>query len=747
MPLRKVITRISERTARMPDDGGAQQYGRSQIALSAEVAAATLRLANSPRTPTSTPLNKQSPHSPPARETVDSLLTPPQWRLSHSTTAPSPLNPGSSSNSLYIRNSASTLSYGNEDKNEDFRGDSLWFPQRQSTPSSQRPSPPERPPGRLPGMRQSRQQRLSNIICPRNPMTLRELGQDYSRYPSHRKGNSLSDPLQSPWGSKEVGFVVKPWLSSTLDSPNPYGGWGRKDASSFSPFLDHWTSAPGGSSIFPDVGEKEPDDDMHNPSSSDDLDYKPKIKDLMNKESMLAIAGFLFMVTGLLGIFVVLPILTFTGVADWAKPSGSSSASDRLTGEVFPIMKNIRKGLIDPDTPQAAMTRKGVDGDTLHLVFSDEFNREGRTFYPGDDPYWTAPNIWYGATQDLEWYDPDAAITSGGTLNLRLDKFSNHNLNFRSGMLNSWNQICFSGGALEVSVSLAGPAGTPGLWPGVWTMGNLGRPGYLATTEGVWPYTYNSCDAGITPNQSSPDGLSYLPGQKLSACTCSGEDHPSPGRGRGAPEIDVLEASVDPTNRFGVVTQSYQVAPFDIWYRPDYGFLSIRDYNITQMNTYCGGPYQQAISGVTTLNQDWYDGKKYQKYAFEYTPGGEDGEIAWFVGNEMSYMMSGKSLGPNGNVGRRMVSKEPMSIVLNLGISNAWTWIDWDNLTFPTTMSIDYVRWYQKQGKFSVTCDPPDFPTTDYIANHPRAYNNPNLTKWDETGYGWPKNNITGSCS
>ena len=69
-----------------------------------------------------------------------------------------------------------------------------------------------------------------------------------------------------------------------------------------------------------------------------------------------------------------------------------------------------------------------------------------------------------------------------------------------------------------------------------------------------------------------------------------------------------------------------------------------------------------------------------------------------------------------------------MSIVLNLGFSDAWTWIDWDNLKFPTALQIDYVRWYQKPGNFSVTCDPPGYPTTKYIADHPLAYNNPNLT-------------------
>lgn len=34
----------------------------------------------------------------------------------------------------------------------------------------------------------------------------------------------------------------------------------------------------------------------------------------------------------------------------------------------IPIFKNIRKGLIDPDTPQSAMTKTSADGKTLKLV-------------------------------------------------------------------------------------------------------------------------------------------------------------------------------------------------------------------------------------------------------------------------------------------------------------------------------------------------------------------------------------------
>jgi beta-glucanase (GH16 family) len=146
------------------------------------------------------------------------------------------------------------------------------------------------------------------------------------------------------------------------------------------------------------------------------------------------------------------------------------------------------------------------------------------------------------------------------------------------------------------------------------------------------------------------------------------------------------------------------------------------------MNGYTGGPYQQAISGTTLLNNQWYNGTQYQKYAFEYIPGTSSGKIAWFVGEDPSFIMDGRAIGPNGNVGAREVSQEPMSMVLNLGISGAWGEILMADLVFPTIMHIDYVRIYQKAGQENITCDPPGYPTTEYIKNHPVAYNNPNLT-------------------
>lgn len=67
-----------------------------------------------------------------------------------------------------------------------------------------------------------------------------------------------------------------------------------------------------------------------------------------------------------------------------------------------PLLNNIRRGLIDPDTPKDAYERTSYNGEKQVLVFSDEFNTDGRTFYDGDDPFFQAVDIWYGATMDLE---------------------------------------------------------------------------------------------------------------------------------------------------------------------------------------------------------------------------------------------------------------------------------------------------------------------------------------------------------
>lgn len=497
--------------------------------------------------------------------------------------------------------------------------------------------------------------------------------------------------------------------------------------------------------------DKEIDDFLHYPLPAKDA---KKLSYFVGGEGLMQLLFLLFLAAGTGMLFIGLPILTYTG--------HNSLASTRVTGitnHQFRILRLLRYGsLIDPDTPESAYTFDSQDLGTLDLVFSDEFNYPGRAFYDGDDQFWLATDLHYAATTDYEYYDADTPTTANGTLRLRMDAFYNHDLNFRSGMVTTWNKLCFKGGRIEVSASLGGSPYIPGFWPGIWTIGNLVRPGYLATSDGVWPYSYNSCDAGITPNQSDPSGISYLGGQRLNQCVCKGEDHPNVGTGRGGPEIDALEGTFGsgiPYNgsiyleTMPVVSQSAQYAPFDLYMYPNYDFVTIYNQSVSAMNGWAGGVYQQALSCASQLNNSWLSGNAYQKYGFDYKPGsGPDALISWFVGDEYTWTMRQPAVGQNGNIASRPVSEEPMIVVLNFGISPTWVYFYWYELTFPQTMYVDYVRIYQDSSDSSsvLGCDPEGFPTTEYIANHPKAYLNYNATSWSEAGYVRPKNSLMDGC-
>jgi len=149
------------------------------------------------------------------------------------------------------------------------------------------------------------------------------------------------------------------------------------------------------------------------------------------------------------------------------------------------------------------------------------------------------------------------------------------------------------------------------------------------------------------------------------------------------------------------------------------------------MNAYQGGVYQQAISGVTNLNNNWYDGKEYQLYAFEYEPGNE-GYVTWYIGDTNTWTLDHRALGPNGNVAQRIIPAEPMAMIVNFGMSSGFAALNMTGLgpLMPATMRIDYIRIYQDEDSVLMTCDPPGYPTTEYIAKHPEPYHNPNMTLW-----------------
>ncbi|KAG9030154.1 hypothetical protein FRB95_004292 [Tulasnella sp. JGI-2019a] len=502
-----------------------------------------------------------------------------------------------------------------------------------------------------------------------------------------------------------------------------------------------------------DTKEPDIDDLLHNPDPIRDAALDRRWT-LFSLRGWLNVIMLVVLLAGLIGLFAGWPI------AIWYRQTHPTGPGYNLggingTGQI-PVL-NVPT-LIDKDTPQSAYGRKGFDGQDYELVFSDEFNVDGRSFYAGDDPFWEGVNLQYHQTSDLEWYEEDQITTGGGNLIITLVETPSHDLNWKSGMLQSWNKFCFTTGYIEVNVSLPGSPHVPGLWPAAWTMGNIGRIGYGATTDGTWPYSYDSCDYGTFPNQTkdglpaaAATGLSYQPGQRLSACTCPGSDHPGPSVsvGRGAPELDIIETEV--LDNTGKASQSLQVAPYDLNYNFSYAGAQIYNDSATYINTYHGGTYQEAVSAITTVGNAPYDGAAYETFGYELWSDPKDpsaGYVTWMMGGNPTWTLNAAAIGPNAGtqVNQRLLPVEPLSIAFNLGISPTFQAPDFKHLVFPSIFRIDYVRVYQKKGHTNIGCDPPDYPTADYINRHYNAYTNPNLTVWAQAGYTFPRNSQYDGC-
>ncbi|KDR82685.1 hypothetical protein GALMADRAFT_56942 [Galerina marginata CBS 339.88] len=510
--------------------------------------------------------------------------------------------------------------------------------------------------------------------------------------------------------------------------------------------------------------DKDPDldDALHNPDPRGDSSFT-----LFSGRGWMNASAIFFLVLGLVTLFIGYPVAYYyTHLPQ--RFTGYNIGGINASGQI-PDLPNL-PGLIDPDTPDSALTRIGSDGKLYDLVFSDEFNADGRTFYPGDDPFWEAADQHYWPTGDQEWYDPSAVTTKGGKLVITMTEQRSHDLNFQSGMLTSWNKLCFTTGYIEVSVSMPGSPSAPGLWPAAWTLGNLGRAGYGATTEGMWPYSYDTCDVGTFPGQLNKDNtpsavatggsgggpLSALPGQKLSACTCPGSDHPGPSTnvGRGVPEIDILETQIDTTRMQGQASQSFQVAPYDLGFNwnSNSPAVTIYDSSQTKLNTYKGGPYQQAMSSLTYVDNQFYAGNAYAPYGFEWwsdPQNRQDGYITWYSNGQKTWTATAATIGPNSGsqVSQRLISEEPMYVIMNLGMAPDFQKPDFKHMVFPVSMYFDYIRIYQRRGtKNGITCNPPNRPTADYITRHIASYMNANLTTWAMANQTFPRNSLYDGC-
>jgi beta-glucan synthesis-associated protein KRE6 len=133
------------------------------------------------------------------------------------------------------------------------------------------------------------------------------------------------------------------------------------------------------------------DDPLHNPDPVRDARLDRSFT-IFSARGWVNASFLIILMTALIMLFVGYPI-----IADVRRiriqAGGFNLGGINGTGQVpkFPNMPS----LIDNDTPSSAYTYTGSDGKKYNLVFSDEFNTDGRTFWPGDDPYWEAADLQY----------------------------------------------------------------------------------------------------------------------------------------------------------------------------------------------------------------------------------------------------------------------------------------------------------------------------------------------------------------
>jgi len=404
-----------------------------------------------------------------------------------------------------------------------------------------------------------------------------------------------------------------------------------------------------------------------------------------------------------------------------------------------------------PDHPKTVM----------ELVFSDEFEKDGRNLAATEgDRRWTAVDMYYSRDdREAQNYKPDAITTEGGALKITISKEQTvaNKMNtggeertesgLKSGMLQSWNKFCFTGGYIDFRVKLPVDAG--GLWPAAWLMGNLARAGYYKTTEGAWAFSTKKCLKKKYPWSDQPDQLH-----------CDGM------KGRGAPELDIIEAGVfgstDDTVGEQKVITTMQMSPIlppkvdwqmqecqedgsgckgtlllgnDTKFRTKEGTGDFpMNFNETDMVTdqeildkdgnktivfRPGSKLVDAYSVENYLDMSWQE--EFHSYGLLWEPGKL---VRWYLDGVPVFEVDDVALkercGPKevNCTMERLIPFEPMYIILNIAIMKADGWAKWTKqLQFPATMELDWIRVYQDHNAgHSTGCDPPGFRTQEYIA-------------------------------
>uniref|UniRef100_A0A7S1Y0E2 GH16 domain-containing protein n=1 Tax=Phaeomonas parva TaxID=124430 RepID=A0A7S1Y0E2_9STRA len=461
------------------------------------------------------------------------------------------------------------------------------------------------------------------------------------------------------------------------------------------------------------------------------------------------------------------------------------------------LLRPARPKFIDRATPAENRITKSLSlAKDYALVFSDEFETDGRRFDGNSDLHWQALRKPDDAMGALHYYNDstDEVTTLDGKLVLRANakvaqwrewnkhrrKMEDFRRNYTTAMLTSWNRVCFTGGILELSAQLPGGAHDGGLWPAAWLLGNLARPTYPSTTEYVWPWSYDTCDAISEHEQlisaCHDDPNSALRPQHALSPSLNPSTSPTKNRGdglkrktgRGAPEIDIFEALASwtpdsPPN----MTATLTVAPGIAANRPHNGALpnATQDWYDglefgagSELNKEWYGSrsgtardkhkyWADSISGRHVLGDDEFNGQAL--FRVEWEPGAE-GFVRWYLNSKLVFGVRADSLR---NKTGALIPNEPMQIILNIAMNNFWAQpqpcdtatcgacfacLDCKNpdcqcalppllkncAGLPAEMKIDFIRVFQDPGndQHTLGCSPDYYPTEGYIAANKDLY-------------------------
>ena len=435
---------------------------------------------------------------------------------------------------------------------------------------------------------------------------------------------------------------------------------------------------------------------------------------------------------------------------------------------------------VDPDTPKEARVSSSLSTDderTFALVFSDEFEVDGRTFHDGHDPRWTAVDKDDFTNNPLNYYSHDQVFSRDGNLVIQTEiepktwvildnegrNYANSSKEVKSGMIQGWNKFCFTGGIVEFDAILPGKPDVAGLWPAVWLLGNLARATYVNSTEHLWPFSTNACNDATRTSQlinSCPDSPRSFPGMPK-------------GRGRGVPEIDVFEIMIMEAFDNPLLTASLQMAPGIPKNRPAIGQMpnASQDWysdliyeNGTTLNSFFYGVTVQAskmpgekhqhnyqtdaITGNHFLTPSFHE--KMHRYRIEWEPPFENstgGYLRWYLDGVLFFGLSGDDLYRHSQT---EVPSEPMYLIMNTAASKDWGFPDawflnckhkcWSCLdpkckecalpkgycdNFPAAFEFDFIRVYQAvdDPKQTMGCSPPSRPTKEFIESRIQDYN------------------------